>query len=62
MTIRNNGQKRDTKYLLSSLFMLIVGLICLYFAFHNGFSWAWLIISLAVLYLSFAMFRNSNEV
>ena len=61
MTIRNNGQKRNTRYVLSSLFLLIVGLICLYFTFHNGFKWAWLMISAAILYLSFAMFRNSNE-
>ncbi len=61
MTIRNNGQKRNSKYLLSSLFLLIVALICLYFTFSNGFKWAWLLISLAIFYLSFAMFRNSNE-
>ena len=61
MTIRNNGQKRNGRMVLSSLFLLIVGLICLYFTFHNGFRWAWLLISAAILYLSFAMFRNSNE-
>lgn len=62
MTIRNNGQKRDTRRVLSSVFLLIVGLLCLYFTFNNGFRWAWLMISAAVLYLSFAMFRSSNEV
>ena len=62
MTIRNNGQKRNTKYVLSSIFMLIVGLLCLFFTFSNGFKWAWLLISIAIFYLAFAFFRNSNEV
>ena len=46
MTIKNNGQRRNPKYLLSSGFLLVL---------------AWLLISLALFYLSFAMFRNSNE-
>ena len=62
MTIRNNGQKRDTKRILSSIFLLLIGLGCLYFTFDDGFSWSWLVISIVVLYLSFAMFRSSNEV
>ncbi len=62
MTIKNNGQRRDPKRILSSLFLLLVGLLCLFFTFRNGFRFAWLIISLAVLYLSFAMFRSANEV
>ena len=62
MTIRNNGHKRDTRRVLSSLFLLIVGLLCLFFTFHNGFRWAWLLISIAIFYLSFAMFRSANEV
>ena len=62
MTIRNNGQRRDPKRILASLFLFIVGLICLYFTFNHGFRWSWLIISVAILYLSFAMFRSANEV
>ncbi|MBQ9014540.1 MAG: hypothetical protein IJ109_00335 [Firmicutes bacterium] len=62
MTIRNNGQRRDPKRILSALFLLVVALICLYFTFNNGFRWSWLVISVALLYLSFAMFRSSNEV
>ena len=62
MTIRNNGSRRDPRRILSALFMFAVALLCLYFTFHNGFKWAWLIISLALFYLSFAMFRSANEV
>lgn len=62
MTIRNNGQKRDTKRILSSIFLLIVALLCFYLTFRHGFNFVWLIISLAMLYLSFAMFRSANEV
>lgn len=62
MTIRNNGQKRDTRRILSSVLLLIVGLFCLYYTFHGGFKWAWLLITAAVFYLSFAMFRSANEV
>ena len=61
MTIKNNGQRRDPKLILSSLFLLIVGLICLYIAFRNAWKLSWVLISIAILYLSFAMFRNSNE-
>ena len=62
MTIRNNGSKRDPKRILSSLFLLLVALVCFYFTFRNGFRFSWLVISCAVLYLSFAMFRSANEV
>ncbi|MBQ6370642.1 MAG: hypothetical protein IJJ21_03560 [Firmicutes bacterium] len=62
MTIRNNGQKRDVKRVLSALFLLVVGLVCLVIAYRNDWKWSWDIISIAILYLSFAMFRSSNEV
>ncbi len=62
MTIRNNGQKRDTKRILSSLFLLIIGLICLYISFKDGLRFSWLVISAAVLFLSVRMFASSNEV
>ena len=62
MSIRNNGTKRDSKRLLGSVFLLFIGLSCMYLTFRNGFRFSWLIISLAVFYLSFAMFRSSNEV
>ena len=62
MTIRNNGQKRDPKRLLSALFLLFVAVICFILTFKNGFRLSWLVISLAVLYLAFAMFKSSNEV
>ena len=31
-------------------------------AYRNDWKWSWDIISIAILYLSFAMFRSSNEV
>lgn len=62
MSIRNNGQKRSPRRILSALFLLFVGIICLILTFRNGFRLSWLVISLAVLYLAFAMFRSSNEV
>lgn len=62
MTIKSNGSKRDPKRILSSLFLLLVAILCFYFTFRDDFKFAWLIISLAVLYLSFAMFRSANEV
>ncbi len=62
MTIRNNGQKRDSKRILSSIFLLLIGLVCLYIAISSSKSWAWYVISAAILYLAFAMFRSSNEV
>ncbi len=62
MSIRNNGRKRDLKYILGSLFLLCIGLLCLYLAASKGWSFSWTVISIAVLYLSFAMFRNANEI
>ncbi len=62
MTIKNNGQRRDPKYLLSAGFLLILAIISLYLTFKDNFRWSWMLISLALFYLSFAMFRNSNEV
>ncbi len=62
MTIRNNGQKRDTKRVLSSLFLLLIALICLYITARNGWKWSWDMITAALFYLSIAMFRSANEV
>lgn len=62
MTIRNNGQKRDPKRILSALFLLFVGLACLYITFRKGFDFSWCLISAAIFFLAFAMFRSANEV
>ena len=61
MTIKNNGQRRNPKYLLSSGFLLVLAIISMYLTFRDNFRWSWLLISLALFYLPFAMFRNSNE-
>ena len=44
------------------LFLLIIGLICLYISFKDGLRFSWLVISAAVLFLSVRMFASSNEV
>ncbi len=62
MSIKNNGRKRDIKYVLASLFLLAVGLVCLYLAVSSGWKLSWTATTIAVLYLSFAMFRNANEI
>lgn len=62
MTIRNNGQKRDTKRLLSSVFLFIIALVCLYITGKNGWKWSWDMITAALFYLAIAMFRSANEV
>ncbi len=61
MTIRNNGNRRDPKLVLSAVFLLAVAIVCLIITIHNGWKWSWILISAAMFYLSFAMFRNSNE-
>jgi hypothetical protein len=62
MSIKNNGRKRDFKYILGSIFLLGVGLLCLYLAVSSGWKIAWTLTTIAVFYLSFAMFRNANEI
>ncbi len=62
MSFRNNGQKRDFKRVLSALFLLFVGLVCLFIARSQGYKLSWIVISGAIIFLAFAMFRSSNEV
>lgn len=62
MTIRSNGSKRDPKRVLSSLFLLGVGLVCIFLAFRHDFKFSWLIMAGVSFFLSFAMFRSANEV
>ena len=62
MTIRNNGQKRDSKRVLSAIFLFIVALVSLYFTATKHWVWSWDLITAVLFYLSFAMFRSANEV
>ncbi|MBR0127396.1 MAG: hypothetical protein IJL99_03960 [Firmicutes bacterium] len=62
MSFRNNGHKRDPKYLVSSIFMLIIGLLCLYWAAESHFSTTWsLVVGAIVTFLAILMFKNANE-
>ena len=62
MTIKNNGQRRDPKRILSALFLFAVALVALYFTAKRNWLWSWDLITAALFYLSFAMFRSANEV
>lgn len=62
MTIRSNGSKRDTKRVLSALFLLFVAIACTTVAAKRGFPLSWDIIAGAVYFLAFCMFRSANEV
>ena len=37
MTIKNNGQRRNPKYLLSSGFLLVLAIISMYLTFRDSF-------------------------
>jgi len=62
MSFRNNGRKRDPKYLLSSIFMIVVGIICLIFSASTTFKSSWNIpVGVIVLFLGIIMLKNANE-
>lgn len=62
MSFRKNGRKRDMKYVFGSLFLLLVGLVCMLMAARDGWAIAWVLTGLAVIYFGIVMFKNSNEV
>ena len=62
MSIRSNGSKRDSKRILSALFLLFVAIVCTVITAEKGFPLSWNVISAAVYFLAFAMFRSANEV
>lgn len=62
MSIRSNGTKRDTKRILSALFLLFVAIACTAVAARRGFPLSWDVIAGAVYFLAFCMFRSANEV
>ena len=61
MSFRNNGRKRDVKYIIGAIFMFIIGLILVAFAILDGhLSWR-TITAAIVIFLSVIMFKNANE-
>ena len=62
MTIKSNGSKRDVKRVLSALFLLFVAIACTTVTAKKGFPLSWDVISAAVYFLAFVMFRSANEV
>ena len=62
MSFRNNGRKRDPKYMLSGVFMIVIGVLCLYLAADSHFSTTWsLVVGVVVTFLGILMFKNANE-
>ena len=47
---------------LVALFLLFVAIICTVITVKQGFRLSWIVISAAVYFLAFAMFRSANEV
>ena len=62
MSFRSNGRKRSPRYIFSSLFLLIVGVICILISAQSHFSTTWsVIVGLVMIFLAVLMFKNANE-
>ena len=61
MSFRNNGRKRNPKYVLSALFMLLVGIIVIILAQTSAWGFHWNVIGAIVIFLGIIMFKNANE-
>ena len=62
MSFRNNGHKRNPKYIFSAIFLFIVGILCLMMSASSHFSTTWsVIVGLVMLFLGVIMFKNANE-
>ncbi len=62
MSFRNNGRRRDPKYIFSALFLIVVGIICVMIAAQSHFSTTWsIIVGLVMIFLGILMFKNANE-
>ena len=62
MSFRNNGHKREPKYVFSAVFLFVVGISCLFLAATSHFSTNWsVVVGIIMLFLGIIMFKNSNE-
>ena len=62
MSFRNNGRKREPKYVFGAIFMIVIGLLCLFLAAQSHFSTTWsMIVGIVVTFLGILMFKNANE-
>ena len=62
MSFRNNGYKRKPKYIFSSVFMIVVGIICIMISAQSHFSTTWsIIVGAVMIFLGILMFKNANE-
>ncbi len=61
MSFRNNGQKRNPKYILSSVFMLFIGIIVIILAQTSDWGFHWNVIGAILIFLAAIMFKNANE-
>ncbi len=61
MSFRNNGRKRNPRYILSSLFMLLVGIVVIVLAQTSDWGFHWNVIGGIVIFLGIIMFKNANE-
>ena len=62
MSFRNNGRRRDPKYVFGAVFMIVIGILCILLAAASHFSTTWSVIVGAVItFLGILMFKNANE-
>ena len=62
MSFRNNGRRREPKYVFGAIFMIVIGLLCLFLAAQSHFSTTWsMIVGIVITFLGILMFKNSNE-
>ena len=61
MSFRGNGNRRDPKFLLGSILIMIICILTVLIAARNDWKFSWLIISAALFFLSIIMFKNANE-
>ena len=61
MSFRNNGRKRNLRYIQSALFMLLIGIVVIILAQTSNWGFHWNVIGAIVIFLSVIMFKNANE-
>ena len=62
MSFRNNGHKRDIRFLAGGLGMLFVAVILFIIALSDKGIWSWQgIAAIVILFLGLLMLKNANE-